>query len=189
MHSVTSCANDVQHTENNDRVKSANHHLSRFFLSASAWSSLSSLMTSLLMWWSSHLHGKHCLMTSLLMWWSSHLHGKHCLMTSLLMWWSSHLHEKHCLMTSLLMWWSSHLHGKHCLMTSLLMWWSSHLHGKLFISYHSKTTSTCTFQFQNMSSHYVVWYQVIQSCTYKEYLKTYNSWLFPHITIQPLRQF
>ena len=37
--------NSIEHTENNNIVKSANYHLNRFF-SASAWSSHSSLIIS-----------------------------------------------------------------------------------------------------------------------------------------------
>ena len=43
------------------------------------------------------------------------------------------------------------------LLTSLLMCCSSHHHGKQFSSILTKLlTSTCTFTFQNLSSHYVV---------------------------------
>ena len=54
--------NDIEHTENS--VKRENCHLNRF-LSASAWSSLSSLIKKM-----------HCLLTSLLMCCYSLLHGK-----------------------------------------------------------------------------------------------------------------
>ena len=36
MHIVNSCANDIQHTENNKQCQNANYHLNRF-LSASAF--------------------------------------------------------------------------------------------------------------------------------------------------------
>ena len=62
---VNSCANDIQHTENNKRCQRCKHHWNRF-LSASAWSSPSS----------DNFCRKHCLLTSLLMCCSSHLHGK-----------------------------------------------------------------------------------------------------------------
>ena len=35
-------------------------------------------------------------------------------------------------------------------------------------------------------SHYIVRYQVVQSCTCMEYEKKYNFWLLSHIKIQPL---
>ena len=66
MHLVNSCANDIEHTENNKLVYSANYHLNKF-LSAPARSSHGILVISA---------ESHCLMTSLLMLCSSHLQGE-----------------------------------------------------------------------------------------------------------------
>ena len=46
-------------------------------------------------------------------------------------------------------------------------------------------TSNYTFPFQSLSSHYVVLHQVVQPCTCKENALL-DSWLLPHITIQPI---
>ena len=43
MHVVNSCANDIQHTENNQPFQNANYHLNRFL---TAWSSFSCLIIS-----------------------------------------------------------------------------------------------------------------------------------------------
>ncbi len=43
-----------------------------------------------------------------------------------------------------------------CLLTSVLLCCSSHLHRKQFPSIHNRTTSTCTFTFQNLSPDDVV---------------------------------
>ena len=57
-------------------------------------------------------------------------------------------------------------------MTSLLLWYSSHLQGKQFPITRNKTTYfQMQFPFQNLSPHYVVGYQVVQSCNCKEYNK------------------
>ena len=57
-------------------------------------------------------------------------------------------------------------------MISLLMWWSYYLQEKQFpITLTKQLISPCTFPFQNLLSHYVVRYQVVQSCTCKEYSK------------------
>ena len=74
-------------------------------------------------------------------------------------------------------------------MTYLLIWCSSHLQGNSFQVLLTKLrTSTCTFSFQNLSSHYVVGHQVVQPCTCKEYIGVYSSWVLPRITIPPLQQ-
>ena len=54
---------------------------------------------------------------------------------------------------------------KHCLMTKLLMWY---LFSRKVASKNLKTTSTCTFTYQIFESHYIVGYQVVQSCNCKE---------------------
>ena len=59
-----------------------------------------------------------------------------------------------------------------------LIWYSSHLQGKEF----PVTRNESYFQ-MHIST---VGYQTVQSCTCKEYRKTYNSWLLLYITIQPL---
>ena len=57
-------------------------------------------------------------------------------------------------------------------MTSILMWCSSHLKARQFPTTHNqKIISTSTFLFQNLSSHYVVGYQVVQTFPCKEYNK------------------
>ena len=76
---------------------------------------------------------------------------------------------------------------KNCLMTSLLIWGSSRLEGKQFPILHNKTTiTTCTTQFQNLSSHCVGGYQVVQSCTCKECSKNIQFLATFRVTIQPL---
>ena len=71
-------------------------------------------------------------------------------------------------------------------MTLLLMWCSSYLQGKQLQVFITKLLiSTCIFPFQNLSFYYVVWYQVIQSCTCKYYVKTCNSWKHHHSKILP----
>ena len=58
-------------------------------------------------------------------------------------------------------------------MTALLMWYSCHLVGKKFPITHKKQQliSTCTFPVLNLSFHYDVVYQIVQSCICKEYSK------------------
>ena len=46
--------------------------------------------------------------------------------------------------------------------------------------------STCIFTFHNLSSCYVIGFQVVQSCTCKEYSKNIQFMATSHITIQPL---
>ena len=47
-------------------------------------------------------------------------------------------------------------------------------------------TSTCTFPFQDLSSHYVVGIRLFYLAPVRSTVKTYNSCLLPHITTQPL---
>ena len=73
------------------------------------------------------------------------------------------------------------------MLTSLLMCCPSHLPGKQFLSIYNKTTY---FHMHISISEFVIplccRYQVVLSCTCKEYVKICNSWLLPHITVQPL---
>ena len=67
MHIVNSCANDIEHTENNKQGQSANYI------------SLEQVLVSFCMVFpkfSDNFCRKHCLLTSLLMCCFSHLHGK-----------------------------------------------------------------------------------------------------------------
>ena len=75
---------------------------------------------------------------------------------------------------------------KNCLMTSILMWCSYHLQGKQFPTTCNKLLSTCTFPFQNLSSHYVFGVRLFYLAPVRNAIKTCNSRLLPHITIQPL---
>ena len=47
-------------------------------------------------------------------------------------------------------------------------------------------TSTCTFTFQHLSSHYVVGIRLFYIAPVRNTVKICNSWLLPHIIIQPL---
>ena len=77
---------------------------------------------------------------------------------------------------------------KHCLLTSLLMCCSSHLHGRQFPSILNKTTY---FHMRISISEFVIplccRYQVVlHLAPVRNTVKICNSWLLPHITMQPL---
>ena len=63
--------------------------------------------------------------------------------------------------------------------------YSSHLHGKQFPSIQKKTTSTCKFTFQNLSSEYVVSIRLFYLVPVRN-TEDVQFLLLPPFTIQPL---
>ena len=75
---------------------------------------------------------------------------------------------------------------KNCLMTLLLMWYSSHLHGEQFPITCNKTTY---FHIDiSISECFLIDIRLFSLAPVRNAVTTYNSWLLPHITIQPLHQ-
>ena len=82
-------------------------------------------------------------------------------------------------------WFSDNFCRKHCLLTSLLM--GSHLPRKQFPFFLNKTIY---FHMHIYMSEFVIplcfRYQVVHLAPVRNTVKMCNSWLLPHITIQPL---